>query len=428
MVLLLIVSVLVLLHHSALHLDGIGSPSYKLGFDTRDPNNANSEQISELKILLVNTQKVLHEILDSNISISPKILQEMGDLVGSDIKLQNDHQPLLSTTNQMDQLEKCVDETKYLKTKLQDCTDSKDNSNQSSMKWLVIGIPTVSRQHDEAYLLDSLNTLDHQLPNDPADPLYHKVLIHIINLQKNTERIADHTVYNRAKEKYQSSPYYRFTEIDSSDTLPDAKGPNYNAKNDPGNANKPGYLVRRQTRNIYTVMMHNLDVAEHYLFLEDDMQFCHNGLLAIQYLINKANRYHPNWLAIRASYGMNGIFMHNKDLRVFAEYLLKHQVRRPPDHLVVEWYAGETKESKSHKGDRVNIGFRFNIFNHIGSVSTLRSKKSGSFPKCYEMLLEPTVFEVEAFSLKQCPHDDIWPCHNKKDRDASSQRWVKWDK
>jgi hypothetical protein len=58
--------------------------------------------------------------------------------------------------------------------------------------------------------------------------------------------------------------------------------------------------------------------------------------------------------------------MHYKDLSVFKEYLLKHQVRRPPDHLVVEWYAGETKESKAHKGNRANIGFRYNIFNHIG--------------------------------------------------------------
>lgn len=31
--------------------------------------------------------------------------------------------------------------------------------------------------------------------------------------------------------------------------------------------------------------------------------------------------------AIRASYGMNGIFMHNKDLLVFADYLRKNQVK-----------------------------------------------------------------------------------------------------
>ena len=33
---------------------------------------------------------------------------------------------------------------------------------------------------------------------------------------------------------------------------------------------------------------------------------------AIQYLLDKASRYHPDWLAIRASYGMNGVFMRDK--------------------------------------------------------------------------------------------------------------------
>ena len=76
-------------------------------------------------------------------------------------------------------------------------------------------------------------------------------------------------------------------------------------------------------------------IGKYYLFLEDDMKFCASGLLSIQYLLNKASLYHPNWLAIRASYGMNGVFMHDSDLLVFADYLVRHQVNYMNIHIYI---------------------------------------------------------------------------------------------
>ncbi len=40
------------------------------------------------------------------------------------------------------------------------------------------------------------------------------------------------------------------------------------------------------------------------------------------------DRYHKSWMAVRASFGMNGIFMHSEDLDEFANYLVKHQAQR----------------------------------------------------------------------------------------------------
>lgn len=285
-------------------------------------------------------------------------------------------------------------------------------------KWLVIGIPTVGRPNNENYLIRSLQKMSSELPSHSSHLQYAQVIIAIVNVDGPS-----HSRFYEAREIYRDSIYFKFFELDESEITRDPKGPHATAENDKGNANIPGYRVRKQTRNLVSVVKKTYFLGRYYLFLEDDMEFCHEGFLAIQYLLQKADRYHPNWLAIRASYGMNGIFMQREDVKVFADYLLKHQVRRPPDHLVVEWYAGESPESAAYKGKRVNIGFRFNLFNHIGIVSSLRSMKQTSFPVCYDLLLEPTVFEVEAFSMKACPRDDIWPC-NVKTADKSYISWV----
>ena len=92
---------------------------------------------------------------------------------------------------------------------------------------------------------------------------------------------------------------------------------------------------------------------------------------------------------------MNGIIIRDEDVLGFSNYLLKHQERRPPDHLVVEWFAGENPESSLVKNGRAHLAFRYNILHHLGIVSTLRSAKSKAFPKCFEELGEPTLFLVE---------------------------------
>ena len=99
-----------------------------------------------------------------------------------------------------------------------------------------------------------------------------------------------------------------------------------------------------------------------------------------------------------------------KDIVPFSDYLLRHQARRPPDHLVVEWFAGERPESRDYKGTRVSIGFKWNMFDHKGKTSTLRSAAQVGFPTCYAPLVEPVVFSVEAYNQRQCPQDDMSPC------------------
>jgi len=152
-------------------------------------------------------------------------------------------------------------------------------------------------------------------------------------------------------------------------------------------------------------------LSDFYFFTEDDMELCPHALFAIQYMLTKAERYHPGFMMIRCSYGMNGIIIRDDDMKSFGDYLEEHQARRPPDHLVVEWFAGETPQSASLKNGRAHLSFRYNILNHLGKVSTLRDARSKAFPICYEDLGEPILFEVEAFNYLKCGDDDISPCN-----------------
>ncbi|KAH8081035.1 hypothetical protein JL720_8930 [Aureococcus anophagefferens] len=133
--------------------------------------------------------------------------------------------------------------------------------------------------------------------------------------------------------------------------------------------------------------------AAYFLFAEDDMKLCGHGLFAAEYVVRRAERAYPNFMAVRASLGMNGIFIHDSDIAHFSAYMLAHQARRPPDHLVVEWFAGETEESRGYRGDRQHLGFG-GTSSTTSARSTLRAQTSGKMPACYEELLAPVVFPV----------------------------------
>jgi hypothetical protein len=85
---------------------------------------------------------------------------------------------------------------------------------------------------------------------------------------------------------------------------------------------------------------------------------------------------------IRVSYGLCGIIVNGGDVDELANYLEQHQERRPPDHLLPEWTAVETKQARDYLVDRRNAGYRFNIFDHIGATSTLRSSKQVRVHAC----------------------------------------------
>jgi len=175
----------------------------------------------------------------------------------------------------------------------------------------------------------------------------------------------------------------------------------------------PTPQVRKQTRDVVALLKHVVGKSRYYLFMEDDFAFCPHFVTLLHYLINKAHVYYPNWISIKVSFGLNGFILknYNSDLDTYANYMLKHQRRRPPDHLQTEWAAGETAESGTYKAGRPHLAFRYNLLYHMGRVSSLRDQPSGEFSQCFAELTAPVLFEIDAFKPLECGHDDIWPCH-----------------
>jgi len=270
--------------------------------------------------------------------------------------------------------------------------------------WLCIGMPTVPRAHGEDYLLRTLTSITKEFTTDTADPFHGRAGVLVVNTHG-----AGHDRFDEAERLYASGPHRQSlifrTSRDTVHILRDATGPNQ------GNPNLPGAKVRRQTRSIVELLKHAHGLATYFLFAEDDMQLCPHGLRVAHYLLQRASHYHRDWLAIRASFGMNGIFLRDGDVPVFSRYLDANQARRPPDHLITEWFAGETLEAKKYKASRPHVGFRYNLFHHIGSTSTLRTQTQAPLmPLCYDDLTVPVVFAIEAYNPRACPLDDMHPC------------------
>lgn len=276
------------------------------------------------------------------------------------------------------------------------------STKASERLWLAVGLPTVPRINDEDYLGTTLTAFAKELA--PQSPLADAIGIFVVNVHG-----PGHRRFDEARERFAGRTAFRFSDHAEDPSITTKDRGEGDARHIAGNANRPGWKVRKQTRDVAAVLRVVHAEARYFVFGEDDMALCAHGLRAMSYIVERASTYYPDWLAVRASFGMNGIFLKYDDLVPFADYLIEHQSRRPPDHLVVEWFAGEKEQSQAYKGTRPHLGFRWNIFRHLGTKSTLGSNTK-RMPGCFEVLTVPVVFPVEAYLKATCPRQDFTPC------------------
>ena len=300
---------------------------------------------------------------------------------------------------------------------------------------LVIGIPTLRRANDPDYVLRTLTYLSEQL--DAAGAVTGSVFplrVRVVVLD-NTRDGDSHAAFVNARVRTcaaASAPCttsnvrigaYEYETVFVGGLGVDARflfsrngRPRVADGDDAGNANVPGARVRAQARDVADLLALSHGVwgerMDFYMFLEDDFRVCPSALRALAYGIARATEEHasPPWNALRVSFGLNGGVLRGGDVPTLSAYLREHAARRPPDHLWVEWFAGEKVQSAAHKGGRPHVAFRYNLLEHFGRASSLRAEPQGVYAYCYDELNENVVFEVEAYKRSVCGHDDVWPC------------------
>ncbi len=233
-----------------------------------------------------------------------------------------------------------------------------------ALPYLIIGLPTVPRldrrRGGEAvnYLGPTLDRLHEQMISDVHHPMYGMVQVWVMNNDEPTK----HTFFESAKQRFAGNPNFVFIQNDGKLAADDAA-------HTPGPNSSPSDRVRKQTRDVVSLLRAVNGKSHYYLFMEDDFAVCPHTLNILSYIISKAAVIHPQWISIKVGYGLNGLIIKNQldgDLHVFGEYLLKHQRRRPPDHLSTEWTAGESQESGQYKRGRPHLAYRFNLMLHMG--------------------------------------------------------------
>mmetsp|Transcript_8610 Transcript_8610/g.25858 ORF Transcript_8610/g.25858 Transcript_8610/m.25858 type:complete len:641 (+) Transcript_8610:373-2295(+) len=284
--------------------------------------------------------------------------------------------------------------------------------------WLVVGVPSAPRQRDGKdvdYLGPTLESLLAELPDDPIDPLYGRVRVIVMD----TAPGRNHAVRQlrsriRARREGDGFAAKAAVYLEVIDNPGDLKDPTPGAP-DPDDLHnpddRPGKGVRQQTLDLITLMGLARGRGTLYMFLEDDFRVCPYTIRAVHYALAKLHNQQPNWLALRISYGMNGVVMRTKDIPSLIRHFKAGVARKPCDILWQEWAVG-TKRPRELGVRQLSV-YRYNMMAHRGDVSSFPVRMHRrKWPGCFEKMARAWSLHIrERYNEGTCAHvSDIFPC------------------
>jgi len=157
------------------------------------------------------------------------------------------------------------------------------------------------------------------------------------------------------------------------------------------------------------------------LIMEDDFDVCPEFFARSRTVLEAARSIDPNYAAVRVSYGMNGVFLHCKDLGPMIQYLQDNIKFGPADTLFgYLWTVTKRVKDTKHIPDvslfhnRSYFVVRNNIMEHFGKVSS-RSQKDKEeeaklrptntelhYPRCDDILNYQGLYALESYNPEEC--------------------------
>ncbi|KAF2071410.1 hypothetical protein CYY_007274 [Polysphondylium violaceum] len=295
--------------------------------------------------------------------------------------------------------------------------NNNNNNNEQKEKksdyknHLAIVIPTVPRygSKDETidYLTDTLSSIESQI-EEIYDTFGLKLSIYVYNNSP-----FNHSLFYQLQEVYTlKGDMYHFQ--DNIFTLEEGDIVDQIVDDHDNPFDKPGKRVQKQTLDIIKILSKVKSKAEYVLLMEDDFPLCNNSLSIFNYIIHKSNLYNPFWDLIRTSFGLNGFLIRSNSIEGITKYLYGNRYIKPSDILLSEWMCGMREMGLRRVGvcnenKRNGITFRWNLFNHIGKVSSLRLTHAPRIAQCWQDY-SSLLLEFDQYNYDTCNEDDLSPC------------------
>jgi hypothetical protein len=244
--------------------------------------------------------------------------------------------------------------------------------------WMGIAILTIPRIHRENYLALTVTSLLRHIPLNESDVYRDKLKIYIYNHNKNNAR---HDNFENLES------HHNVVKVNGNSIVASAQTPS---------------LAKQQILDLIWTLKDLQTIKTRYIMLlEDDFTLCQNGFYAIEYVMRKSTFWNPNWIALRVSYGMNGIIMKKSDINLLVFYFESTlNSGKPPDHLFYDF---------CRRSGRDIMTYRNNLFFHIGKTSTFPNRPPRYSPDCWQTSFD-WLQDYERFRNEDCPTEDISPC------------------